>query len=168
MVASPKGLGPEKTALARASSMYKRQTCSLVKESTPQKYDYNCQTVINIWSWAPDGAWHQDLLTDWQSVATWLWLWLKYLTELGWRVKSQLPVGHSHEEFIVEEELDVSLWRLNEWFEDFMCAVVQWYLECEHYSSCIKICCWERIGKILSRLSFCWDLLPSNDKCKQM
>jgi hypothetical protein len=24
---------------------------------------------------------------------------------------------------------EVSLWRFNVWFEDFMCAVVQWYLE---------------------------------------
>jgi hypothetical protein len=35
----------------------------------------NCQTVINIWLWAPDGARHQDRLTDWPSVVTWLWLW---------------------------------------------------------------------------------------------
>jgi hypothetical protein len=26
--------------------------------------DRNCHTVINIWSWAPDGARHQDSLTD--------------------------------------------------------------------------------------------------------
>jgi hypothetical protein len=49
----------------------------LVREGAPQKQDRNCQTVIiNIWSWAPDGARHQDLLTDWPSVAMWLWLWL--------------------------------------------------------------------------------------------
>jgi hypothetical protein len=24
-----------------------------------------------------------------------------------------------------------------EWFEDFLCAVVQWYLECDRYSSCV-------------------------------
>jgi hypothetical protein len=45
-------------------------------EKVPQKQDRNCHTVINIWSWAPDGAWHQDILTDWPSVAMWLWLWL--------------------------------------------------------------------------------------------
>jgi hypothetical protein len=33
------------------------------------------QTVINIWSWAPDGARNQDALTDWSSVVMWLWLW---------------------------------------------------------------------------------------------
>jgi hypothetical protein len=31
---------------------------------------------MNIWSWAPDGARHQDLLIDWPSFAMWLWLWL--------------------------------------------------------------------------------------------
>jgi hypothetical protein len=31
-----------------------------------------CQTVINIWSWAPDGARRQDGLTDRPSVVTWL------------------------------------------------------------------------------------------------
>jgi hypothetical protein len=25
---------------------------------------------------------------------------------------------------------EVSLWRFNVWFEDFMCAVAQWYWEC--------------------------------------
>jgi hypothetical protein len=29
-----------------------------------KKQDRNCQTVKNIWSFAPDGARHQDLLTD--------------------------------------------------------------------------------------------------------
>jgi hypothetical protein len=36
----------------------------LSSERVPhKKQDRNCQTVINIWSWAPDGARHQDLLT---------------------------------------------------------------------------------------------------------
>jgi hypothetical protein len=64
------------TVLARASSIYKRQTHPLVREGAPQKQDRNCQTAINIWSWAPDGDRHQDLVTDWVSVAMWLWLWL--------------------------------------------------------------------------------------------
>jgi hypothetical protein len=47
----------------------------LSSERAPHKeQDRNCQTVINIWSWAPDGVRHQDLLTDWPSVAMWLWL----------------------------------------------------------------------------------------------
>jgi hypothetical protein len=39
-----------KTALARASSTYKRQTRPLVREGAPQKQHHNFQTVINIWS----------------------------------------------------------------------------------------------------------------------
>jgi hypothetical protein len=65
---------PRKTTMARASSIYKRQTRPLVRDRTPQKQDRNCKRAINIWSWAPDGARHQDLLIDWPSVAMWLWL----------------------------------------------------------------------------------------------
>jgi hypothetical protein len=33
----------------------------LSSERAPsQGQDSNCQRVTNIWSWAPDGAWHQD------------------------------------------------------------------------------------------------------------
>jgi hypothetical protein len=53
-----------------------RQTHHLVREGAPQKQDRNSQTIINIWSWAPDGARHQGLLIDWPSVTMWLWLWL--------------------------------------------------------------------------------------------
>jgi hypothetical protein len=35
------------------------------REGAPQKQNLNCQEIINIWSWAPDGARHQDWLTDW-------------------------------------------------------------------------------------------------------
>jgi hypothetical protein len=61
---SPGASDPRITALARASSNCKRQTRPLVREDASQKQDRNCQTVINIWSLAPDGARHQDLLTD--------------------------------------------------------------------------------------------------------
>jgi hypothetical protein len=48
--------------------------------------------------------------------------------ELSWRQSalrvSQLSVGDSHGKFVVEEELEVGLCRLNMWFEGFMCAVV--------------------------------------------
>jgi hypothetical protein len=47
---------PRKVALARASSMYKRQTRPLVREGAPRKQDRNCQKLISIWSWAPDGC----------------------------------------------------------------------------------------------------------------
>jgi hypothetical protein len=69
---------PRNITLPRASSIYKRQTRPLVRESAPQKQDRNCQTLINIWSWAPDGARHQDLLIDWPSVAMWLWFDLSF------------------------------------------------------------------------------------------
>jgi hypothetical protein len=42
----------------------------LSSEGAPdiEKKSSNSQIVINIWSWAPDGAGHQDRLTDWPSV----------------------------------------------------------------------------------------------------
>jgi hypothetical protein len=43
-VASLKGLGPRKTALARASGTYKRQTRPLVRECAPRNQERNCQT----------------------------------------------------------------------------------------------------------------------------
>jgi hypothetical protein len=66
--------------------------------------------------------------------------------ELSWRQSAlhvQFSVGHSHGNFVVEGELEFGLWGLNVWFEDFMCAVVQWYWECDSYSACIKIRCQE-------------------------
>jgi hypothetical protein len=71
----PSDSHPRKTALARASSIYKSDPSSR-QRGRPQNQDRNCQRVINIWSWASDGTRHQDLLTDWPSVAMWLWLWL--------------------------------------------------------------------------------------------
>jgi hypothetical protein len=47
---SERNLDPRNTTLARATSIYKRQTRPLVRESTPEKRDSNCQRVINIWS----------------------------------------------------------------------------------------------------------------------
>jgi hypothetical protein len=84
----PRDSDPRETALARASSIYKWQIRPLVREGAPQKQDHNCQTVINIWSWAPHGAPHQDLLTDWPSVAMWLWLWLLPAVQ-KWRKKNE-------------------------------------------------------------------------------
>jgi hypothetical protein len=49
---------PRKTALAKASSIYRRQTRPLVREDAPEKQDRNCQRVINIL-----GARHQDTKT---------------------------------------------------------------------------------------------------------
>jgi hypothetical protein len=71
------------TTLARASSIYKRQTRPLVREGTQQKEKYrNRQRVMKIWPWAPDGARHQDLLIDWPSVAMWLQLRLRYRLDI--------------------------------------------------------------------------------------
>jgi hypothetical protein len=66
MVASPKGLGPEKDCASKgpAAAYKKRQTCPLVRDGAPQKQEHNCQRVINIWLLAPEGVRHQDLLTD--------------------------------------------------------------------------------------------------------
>jgi hypothetical protein len=66
--------------------------------------------------------------------------------EFSWsqsELQVQFSVGHGRGKFVVEEELEVGLWRLNVWFEDFVCAVVQWYPECYSYSSCVKIRCQE-------------------------
>jgi hypothetical protein len=53
----PGDLGPRITALTRASSNYKRQTCPLVRERARDINKIrNCLTVIKIWSWSPDGC----------------------------------------------------------------------------------------------------------------
>jgi hypothetical protein len=46
----PRDSDPRKTALARASNIYKRQTRPLVREGTPQKQDRSFQIEIYIWS----------------------------------------------------------------------------------------------------------------------
>jgi hypothetical protein len=56
---------------------YTKDRPILSSERAPhKKEDRNCQKIINIWSRARDGARYQNLLTDWPSVAMWLWLWL--------------------------------------------------------------------------------------------
>jgi hypothetical protein len=59
----PRDSDPRKTALARTSSIYKRETRPLVREGATQNQDRKCQTLLNIWS--SDRARNQDLLTDW-------------------------------------------------------------------------------------------------------
>jgi hypothetical protein len=49
----PRDSDPRKTALARASSIYKGQTRPLVREGAQKKKDRNCQTVINMWASTP-------------------------------------------------------------------------------------------------------------------
>jgi hypothetical protein len=64
-------------------------------------------------------------------------------------VKSQFSVADSHGKFVVEEQLEVGLWWLNVWLEDlfFIYIVVQWYLECDSFTSCVKIRCQEADSK---------------------
>jgi hypothetical protein len=76
----------------------------------------------------------------------------------------QSSVGDSHEKFVVEEELEVGMWRLNMWIEGFICAVVQWYLECDSYSSCFKIRCQETDREIFAEeLALFRSVTTSND-----
>jgi hypothetical protein len=70
----PRDSDPRKAALARASSIYKRHTASRKRGRPTENKPVTVKRVINIWSWAPDGARHQDLPTDWPSVTMWLWL----------------------------------------------------------------------------------------------
>jgi hypothetical protein len=65
--------------------------------------------------------------------------------------------------FVVEEELEVGQWGLYVWSENFMCAVMQLYLECESDSSSVKIRCQETDRETLQKNTHCLDLLPSND-----
>jgi hypothetical protein len=44
------------TALVRATSNCKWQTCPLVREVAPHQQILSCLTVIKMWSWAPDGC----------------------------------------------------------------------------------------------------------------
>jgi hypothetical protein len=76
MVTSPKRLGPWKDYAGEGQQHIRKTDPSSRQRGRPTKQDCNCQGVINIWSWAPDGTRHQDLLIDWPSVAMWLWLWL--------------------------------------------------------------------------------------------
>jgi hypothetical protein len=43
-------------ALARTNSYCKGQTRLLIRECTPHQRTRKCLTVINLWSWAPDGC----------------------------------------------------------------------------------------------------------------
>jgi hypothetical protein len=58
----PRDLDPRKTTMVRTSSIYKRQTCPLIREGAPQRHDRNRQRVINVWGSTPR-------LTDWLTVS---------------------------------------------------------------------------------------------------
>jgi hypothetical protein len=63
MVASPKGLGPKKDCAGKGQSHIQKTDPSSRQRGRPME-TRTCQTEINIWSWAPDGAQYEDLLTD--------------------------------------------------------------------------------------------------------
>jgi hypothetical protein len=67
MVSSPKGLGPEKDCTGKGQQHIQKADPSSRQRGRPTKQDRKCQAVINMWLWAPDGARHQDLLTDRQA-----------------------------------------------------------------------------------------------------
>jgi hypothetical protein len=72
-----------------------RLTRPLVRGGARHWQNSKCQTEINIWSWAPDGARHQDGLTDWSSVVKWLWLYelVEYIVQSwGIQLVEQKPV----------------------------------------------------------------------------
>jgi hypothetical protein len=74
----------------------RRQTRLLVREGAPQRQHSNFQTEYNTWSRVPEWTWHHDILTDWPSVVTWLWLWLKChrIQETGDYEWSERPHGY--------------------------------------------------------------------------
>jgi hypothetical protein len=51
---------------------------------------------LKIWSWAPEGARHQDRLADWPSAVTWLWLWLWPCHFSPWRWRQHVSLKHQH------------------------------------------------------------------------
>jgi hypothetical protein len=82
----------------------------LLSERAPDKNKtVTVKGLKKIWLWAPDGARHQELLTDWPSVAMWLWLWL----EFRMRNKS----GGS-----TRIEKEVSMWRTDVCIEELIYA----------------------------------------------
>jgi hypothetical protein len=64
MVASSKGLGSENDCAGKGQQHIQKIDSSPRQRGRPKKPGPYCQTVINIWSWEPEGARHQDLLTD--------------------------------------------------------------------------------------------------------
>jgi hypothetical protein len=132
----PRDSDPRKTALARANRICKGQTRPLVREGAPQKQHRNCQTVINILSWVPDGARHLDLLTDWLTVG-------RNVTLTWPRSESRTRSRHVEEQYRVQ--LRVQFCRGG----------------CEEKNLCVIFGVCNSV-KTLSRFSHSWDLLPSN------
>jgi hypothetical protein len=64
MVASTKGLGPEIDCAGKDQQHIQRADPSSCQSERPTKKRPNCQAVISIRSLDPDGARHEDILTD--------------------------------------------------------------------------------------------------------
>jgi hypothetical protein len=130
--------------------MYTWQAKHIHKRQTQHKDYYRKGSVggKKISDRGSQGAWRQDKLIDWP------WSELELVVD---------SVELSHGKFVVEEELEIGLQILNMWFEDLMCVVVQWYLECDSYNSCVKIRCQETDRETLQRNSHRLGLLSSND-----
>jgi hypothetical protein len=61
---------------------YSWPTRPLVRGGALHRQNSKCQPEINILLWDPDGARHQDGLTDWSSVVKWLLLEPWYVSEV--------------------------------------------------------------------------------------
>jgi hypothetical protein len=69
----------------RGPAAYTKDRPVRSSERAPHKNKTVTVKLINIWSCAPDGLRHQDLLIDRPSVAMQLWLWLYHLDLQSWK-----------------------------------------------------------------------------------
>jgi hypothetical protein len=84
----------------RGPAAYTKDRPVLSSERALQKNQtVNCQRVINIWSWTPDEARHQDLLIDWPSVPMWLSRWLCLKTDADSQKTVKRPEEEATESF---------------------------------------------------------------------
>jgi hypothetical protein len=112
----PRGCVEQRQPTARALCTWRRRFSLMIlglscvgsscAEAPPL---HNCSPC----SWL-DGARHQDLLTDWPSVATWLWLSIRSESS-GKNCIRELWVRYSRGKLVVGEEFEVSLRRLSVW-----------------------------------------------------
>jgi hypothetical protein len=63
---------PRMTVLTMTNNDCERQKRSIVREGGPHQQNQNSLTVIRIWSWVLDAAWHQNRQADWLSIVAWL------------------------------------------------------------------------------------------------
>jgi hypothetical protein len=75
-VGSRKGLGPEKDCPGKSQERIQKTYPPSHLRGRPTKTRPQLSNSKKYLFMSPDGARHQGLLTDWSSVAMWLWLWL--------------------------------------------------------------------------------------------